>query len=145
MTRVVMRPQAIQSVLESQQGPVFRHAARVAQQVKAGARRQVGVSRPDAGFTGRGQGKHLRDSIVTRYVRDAKGAAIYVGSELPHARPHHEGTRPHRIEPRRAKALRFVGGDGRVVFALHVDHPGTRPNPFLVDAARKAGLKVRLR
>jgi hypothetical protein len=38
-----------------------------------------------------------------------------------------DGTRPHLIRPRRAKALRFqVGGD--VVF--------TRPNPFLQRALR---------
>lgn len=46
-----------------------------------------------------------------------------------------DGTRPHLIRPRRAKALRFeVGGD--VVFSKLVRHPGTRPNPFLQRALR---------
>lgn len=49
----------------------------------------------------------------------------------------HEGTRPHVIRPRRAKALRFVVG-GRVVFAQRVNHPGTRARPFL----RNAGVRV---
>ncbi|MFF5968283.1 hypothetical protein ACFY64_32075 [Streptomyces collinus] len=45
-----------------------------------------------------------------------------------------DGTRPHIIRPRRARALRFV--DGRVVFAAYARHPGTRPNPFLQRALR---------
>ncbi|WP_199570522.1 hypothetical protein [Streptomyces murinus] len=44
-----------------------------------------------------------------------------------------DGTRPHIIRPRRAKALRFEVG-GRVVFAAYARHPGTRPNNFLLRA-----------
>ncbi|MFJ1607060.1 hypothetical protein ACIOHS_27360 [Streptomyces sp. NPDC088253] len=46
-----------------------------------------------------------------------------------------EGTRPHLIRARRAKALRFEI-DGQVVFAKVVRHPGTRPNNFLGQALR---------
>jgi hypothetical protein len=42
----------------------------------------------------------------------------------------HEGTRPHTIIPKQAKALRFVVG-GRIVYATKVNHPGTAPNPYL--------------
>lgn len=45
------------------------------------------------------------------------------------------GTRPHLVKPRRAKALRFEVG-GEVVFAAYARHPGTRPNPFLQQALR---------
>lgn len=48
------------------------------------------------------------------------------------------GTAPHPIEPVRASALRFEVADGTIVFAKHVDHPGTQPNDFVqraVDAA----------
>lgn len=48
----------------------------------------------------------------------------------------HEGTRPHVIRPRRAKALAFDIG-GRKVFATEVHHPGTRPRPFLRNAAER--------
>ena len=41
-----------------------------------------------------------------------------------------EGTRPHDIYPVRAKALAFVSSGGDLVFATHVAHPGTKPNPF---------------
>ncbi|WP_234467785.1 hypothetical protein [Streptomyces sp. MBT62] len=46
-----------------------------------------------------------------------------------------DGTRPHIIRPRRARALRFEVG-GEVVFAGKVRHPGTRPNDFLARALR---------
>ena len=39
------------------------------------------------------------------------------------------GTRPHPIDPVNASVLHWVGPDGDV-FARHVDHPGTDPNPY---------------
>lgn len=47
-----------------------------------------------------------------------------------------DGTRPHIIRPRRARALRFTV-NGRVVFARVVNHPGTKPRPFLDRALRE--------
>jgi len=40
-----------------------------------------------------------------------------------------EGTDPHEIRPRNAKALRFEIA-GEVIFAAKVNHPGTKPNPY---------------
>lgn len=48
----------------------------------------------------------------------------------------HEGTRPHLIRPRTARALRFDVG-GRTVFAKSVHHPGTKARPFLRNAAEQ--------
>lgn len=45
----------------------------------------------------------------------------------------HEGTKPHMIYPRKAKALRFTM-NGKTVYAKSVRHPGTRPQPFLLTA-----------
>ncbi|MER6975686.1 hypothetical protein [Streptomyces carpinensis] len=45
------------------------------------------------------------------------------------------GTRPHIIRPRRAKALRFEA-DGQVVYSKIVWHPGTHANNFLGEALR---------
>ncbi len=41
------------------------------------------------------------------------------------------GTQPHPIDPVNGEYLRFVdpGGDG-FIFARHVDHPGTAPDPY---------------
>jgi len=40
-----------------------------------------------------------------------------------------DGTRPHDIRPKNAKALRFMIGSN-VIFAMVVKHPGNRPNPY---------------
>ena len=62
------------------------------------------------------------------------------------------GTKPHIIRPRRARVLAWPaeaagrrlsgatrkGYKGAMVFAGRVSHPGTRAQPFLVPAARKA-------
>ncbi|QRE81831.1 hypothetical protein F1734_17335 [Rhodococcus ruber] len=49
----------------------------------------------------------------------------------------HEGTRPHVIRARNARALAFPGAGGRTVFRRSVNHPGTRPRPFLRNAAEQ--------
>lgn len=41
------------------------------------------------------------------------------------------GTRPHIIRPRKPKGMLAFKVAGRTVFARHVNHPGTRPNPYL--------------
>ena len=137
---------ALQQLMESPDGPVMRQAMIKGDEVKRGARQRVGVSSPAQRATRSGGSQHLRDTIAKRFVRDSTGAAVYVGDlddSVPHARYHHDGTNPHTIRPVRARMLRFTVAGGAVVFAHVVNHPGTRPNPYLVDAARAAGLDVR--
>ena len=43
-----------------------------------------------------------------------------------------EGTAPHEIRPKRAKALRWTEPSGEVVFSRLVHHPGTKANPYHV-------------
>lgn len=136
---------AIARLMEGSDGPVMRHAMVKGDEVKRGARQRVGVSSPAGRQTRAGGSQHLRDTINKRLVKDRTGAAVYVGDlddSVPHARYHHDGTRPHQIRPVRARMLRFTVG-GQVVFARVVSHPGTKANPYLVDAARAAGLQTR--
>lgn len=67
---------------------------------------------------------------VSGSVEDHADYALYV----------HEGSGPHVIRPRKAKALRFQIG-GRTIFAKLVNHPGTKPRPFL----RNAGMRIAAR
>lgn len=50
---------------------------------------------------------------------------------VPYARYHHDGTRPHLIVPRTARALYWPGARHPVAL---VHHPGTKANPFIQDA-----------
>lgn len=79
-------------------------------------------------------GRDIRSSI--RYASDGPVGTISVSH--PAALYVINGTRPHLIRPRRrGGVLRFTVG-GRVVYARFVNHPGTRPNDFLVEALRQA-------
>lgn len=118
-------------VLRGPTGPVFRHLIERAERVKIGAKARVGVK------TGK-----LRDSIVKRIEKGGPaGFDVHVGSELSYSEFHHEGTRPHVILPVHGRFLMF-DVNGRTVFATRVNHPGTRPNRFLTDAARAEGFQV---
>ena len=47
------------------------------------------------------------------------------------------GTAPHVIRPAGAFCLAFRARSGEMVFTQLVRHPGTKPNPFLEEAAEK--------
>lgn len=68
-----------------------------------------------------------------------------VGSDVAYAPMVNDGTKPHIIRPKRAKALRFKAG-GKTLFAKVVHHPGTRARPFLdralTDVARSRGYSI---
>jgi HK97 gp10 family phage protein len=59
-----------------------------------------------------------------------------VTSHAPYSAFVHQGTKPHVIRPRNASALKFQMG-GKTVFAKSVNHPGTRPRPFLTKAVER--------
>lgn len=65
-----------------------------------------------------------------RYLEGAAGVNPGQGGQRGYALYQSEGTRPHIIQAKRGKSLRFVVA-GRTVFARRVQHPGTRPNPYL--------------
>lgn len=75
----------------------------------------------------------MRDSLFIR----KRGDTYLIGHDLgraPYSVFVHWGARPHVIEPRTKKALRWVAG-GAFAFAKRVNHPGYRGDPYLVDAA----------
>lgn len=65
---------------------------------------------------------------ANRYSRSEREVVIENGKD--YAAPVHEGSRPHKIVAKRAKALKFNIG-GRTVFAKSVWHPGTTANPYI--------------
>lgn len=84
----------------------------------------------------------LRSSIKAEPPRifSLRGS-LTIGSNVEYAGFVNDGTRPHRITPRRSGGvLRFVVG-GRVVYARVVNHPGTRARPFLDQALREVAAR----
>lgn len=71
-------------------------------------------------------------------IRSDMGAdlTVEVSANTDYAVHVHEGTAPHTITPKRARVLRFPTKGGRVVYTTKVEHPGTKPHPFLMDAIR---------
>lgn len=54
-----------------------------------------------------------------------------VGTNIPYAPAMNDGSKPHVIQARNKKALAFAGR-----FAKKVNHPGTKPRPFMVISDR---------
>src|SRR5262245_66429903 len=113
----------------------------------AGAKRRVPRK---TGFLGR--------SIVPGSVGDTL-AIVYVNA--PYAAAVELGSRPHVILPKRASVLAWPSSEGSrrlsgrarkgtqrgdMTFAAKVNHPGTKPQPFVVpaaeDALRKHGVEA---
>lgn len=106
------------------------HAPRVAAQEGAAEAQKVGQFKDRTG--------RLRSGIVARFVRGSESSVTWqILSRAPYSKFVEQGTRPHVILPRNAKALRFVI-NGQVIFAKKVNHPGSRPYPFMGPALMKA-------
>lgn len=73
----------------------------------------------------------------TAYRTDGLRAEIYLDEEaVKYARYIHEGKRPHMVEPRNKNVLRRVK-DEDFEFGKRFFVRGTRPDPFLYNAAEK--------
>lgn len=79
----------------------------------------------------------LRRSITSRVEQGGNRGVI--GTNLGYAVIVHEGSRPHVITPRRAKALYWRGARHPV---RRVRHPGTRANRFFPRAANSSRAAV---
>lgn len=130
MSDVTIDPRVLADLLRSTSGPIVRDTIRRATRVQVRARELVGKDT-----------RQLEASIVQRIVTDQQGVSVLVGTFAPEhlvkrAKWHHDGTKPHVILPRKAKVLRFPKSKGSSVyiFAKKVNHPGTKPNPYLVNA-----------
>jgi hypothetical protein len=79
---------------------------------------------------------------VGSFGNQVRGEVEY---DIEYALMVHDGTSPHVIRPKRARSrrnprrpamLRFEVG-GQVVYARQVNHPGTKPRPYLSTALRE--------
>lgn len=75
-----------------------------------------------------------RDGLVARVEDNV--AIIALNPRVPYGVYVHEGTKPHIILPSRKRVLRWSDGN-QYFFAKKVNHPGTKPDQFLYNAANK--------
>ena len=117
---------ALNKLLNSPSGEVGKHMRRIGLEIVAGAKAMVGVR------TGR-----LRQNISMRQGLQGRVQYVEVRADTTYAYMHHEGTRPHEIRGNVGRLMRFNVG-GQMIYARRVDHPGTRPNPYLTVPMRRA-------
>lgn len=137
---VIVPPGAVTAMLNDPTSGITRDLLVRGDRVKDEAIRIAPVGKPDPLGRARDHAPgNLRDHIVKRFISKGGKPVMLVGVEhVSYALGVHEGTRPHGIDARNAPFLVFVGRDGGIVHTKHVDHPGNRPNRFLVRALRAA-------
>jgi len=104
-------------------GEVGRWLRREARRVETVSKTMVGV---DTGA--------LKRSIRTDKVNNltAKHLRVEIGSMLPYALVHHDGSKPHTIVAGPGEVLHWGGARGPTVVA--VTHPGTKGTKYLLRA-----------
>lgn len=118
---------ALDHLLNQPAGDVGRALAVLGRVIQTGARGRV-----------RKRSTRLARSIEVTHTRDTRGQRIKVGSKLPYALYEHDGTRPHIIQGRGGRMLKYNVGGGRRVYARMVLHPGTKGTRFLVEPMEAA-------
>ena len=96
-------------------------------------------------------GRSIHLGAVTEHTADTIASASYAADV-------EFGTRPHVIVPRKGKALRWpasgskttlsgrlASGGGSYAFAKKVNHPGTRPHPYMVPGAARAMQRAKVK
>lgn len=134
-------PNRIQNLTEDPSSVVSTRVAQVAEVVHQESRRLIGTR-----YSGHHPNKPLKDSggVVKIGTNEAWG----VRYDHPAALMHHQGTPSHVIAPRRYGVMVRLGpapvdkhGSDEFGPVDHpVIHPGTSPNRYLVDAARRVGV-----
>ncbi|QNL30149.1 tail assembly chaperone [Gordonia phage Mariokart] len=115
-----------QAVLAAQVGPILQRQMRdLTRKIANQARQRVPVRTGNLGRS------ILEDPVTMAGPFRVEGG---VTAHAHYAAAVEKGTRPHVIRARNADALHFKVG-GRDIFAREVHHPGTRPRPFLQNAA----------
>lgn len=119
LTDIRINESTLRAYLNTPAGPLWKKLERRAETVKSLAEGKVGVR------TGA-----LRRSIYKRHLGNFSGQFIVIGSNKNYAEAHHKGTKAHQIVASSGGKLTFVK-NGKRIFTDRVNHPGTKPNPYL--------------
>lgn len=144
--KVTIDPAKMAELLRGPKGPVYRALLVDGNKVLVQARilcprSAAGPAIPNQFRRGKArQPGDLARSQVMRVSTYNGEPAVFVGTQDPIGVFVHEGVPPHRIVPRNAKKLVFYWPRaGRVVFLKGVNHPGNRPNRWLLRSLSVLG------
>jgi hypothetical protein len=73
----------------------------------------------------------LRNSIHMKHTGNVTGQYLWIGSKLPYAYLHHQGTKPHPIVATNPGGVLIFTKGTRLIRTPMVAHPGTRANWYL--------------
>lgn len=77
----------------------------------------------------------LRDSIHPEKSAGVTSIGMDVTASVDYAYPVHEGSEPHTITPKNSEFLYFAPKNGpKLIRVKSVNHPGSKPNPYLWNA-----------
>lgn len=113
-----------------------KHDAILAQSLEESRQRGLVEVARNPGFKPRSGA--LQKATTGRVVRTRSGAIVRLQNRKKYAAAIDKGSKPHVIQARSRKALRFMGAGG-IVFRRRVNHPGTKPYRFLSRAVNEAG------
>lgn len=80
----------------------------------------------------------LQKKTNYRVVRTSGGRILKLTNTAPYAGAIDGGAKAHTILPRKGRFLRFIGRDGKTVFARRVNHPGNKAYRFMYYATDAA-------
>ena len=81
---------------------------------------------------------NLENSVVTQVTGDGlQGRVVLAQNRAPYAAAVHNGSRPHRIEPKSKKALHWIAGGNEFFSSKGINHPGYKGDPFLFDSLKR--------
>lgn len=144
-TVVRLNKTAIKALLRGPDGPIIRYMFNdTCRKVVFEARKRIRRSK--------GDGPHLKDSLVREVVGTPQGASVAVIMRHPRGALYLFGSVRHPIEVNHHYQgadgtiypgyLKFKGKNGKYIFRVIVDHPGTKPRPVLQEAAVAVGLRL---
>jgi hypothetical protein len=129
---VVLDHKAIDDVVSSPEGLVGKEIHKRAKKVRDAAKKQVGKDTY----------RLMRSIRIYDRHRLVMGQTLKIGSSVPYAYIHHEGSRRHTVTPKNHEFLKFsstTGGSkgwnviGGKTLARSVTIPRIRPNRYLSD------------
>ena len=123
----------------------FDKLARAFEKFPEETRKMVRIQLKEAaeGIKERAAREHRYTSRSTKLEREGVDyrvednvAIVALSPRVPYGLYVHEGTKPHIILPSKKKLLRWTDGN-RWFSKRQVNHPGTKPDQFLYNAANK--------